>query len=685
MKFNTLFLMSILLFSVGFSSAAISSPTFCCEKSLTGGTCLNLEAGQCDPDFRTAPTSCESTSFCRLGTCYDSKEGFCMENVPQQVCTVERGGSWSEKKAFELPQCQLGCCIIADQAAFVPLVRCKKLSTNFGVELDYRPSVTSEGECIALANSQDKGACVTYTSTGVNTCKFTTRGECGARDGVIALNVNKSIFEQETGKKFFKDMLCSAEELNTECARQVKTNCYDGKVYWFDSCDNRENVYSSDKDASWNKGRVAEPDEVCAATGGSKDCGNCDYLLGSQCTEWSGLLGLGKPKFGDYFCKKTTCTDSKGKTRLNGESWCVYDLEPGKGHEKVGSRHFRQICVNGEVITDACADFRNQICIHSGIQTSAGEFSTAACRVNRWQDCSAQTRKSDCENIDVRDCIWTESVDGLNFSTGGKQSSLSNPTSSFSGPDSKAFGGSTSGDTTGDIVQGINSLPPVANNPTSSGTMGGSGITGEVISNVIGSGKGQWEIDYDILNKVDKFNKTEVNEEGLCVPLIPPGTKFWEGQDSCSMASANCEVIIRVKEKYDGLFAGLDAEKRYEHTMLNSAGEVIVESECLEWDGKPSSKKKSYSLVPKNSWAKKVNAICTSMGDCGANFNINDKYTDEGYIWRYKNDTFSLLGNIQTGLSTIGVGKVIDSKNSEGFIINDEIKLREDSYVLVKK
>ncbi len=635
-----------ILFLIGFSSAAISEPSICCEKSLSGGTCLNLPQGQCNSSAQVASTSCESTGFCKLGTCYDSKEGICMESVPQKVCT-ERGGAWSEKKAFELSQCKLGCCIISDQAAFVPLVRCKKLSTNFGIEMDYRPSVTSESECIALANSQDKGACVTYTATGVNSCKFISRGECGARDGIIALNVNKSVLEQETGKKFFKDMLCSAEELNTDGARQTKTDCYQGKVYWFDDKGNRENVYSSDKDVSWNNGRVASSDEICARTGSSKDCGNCDYLLGSRCAKWENFLGLGKPVFGEYFCKKTTCTDMNGKTRLNGESWCVYDVEPGKGYEEVGSRHFRQICVDGKVVVDSCADFRNQICIHSGIPTSSGEFSTAACRVNRFQDCSSQTLKRDCENIDVRDCIWVEKPEGMNFSTGGKASSLSNPTASAPLTNPTAQQSSFS--------QGMDAAQRL------SGTMGG--ITAAVISSQIGSGRGQWEIDYDILNKVDKFNKTAVQEGGLCVPLVPPGSKFWEDQGSCSMASATCEVKITMKETMN--FGG---EKSKKYTM--------EPNECLrEVPGKTN----VYEPIP--TWAKKVNDICTSIGDCGANVNINDKYADEGYLWKYKNDTFSLLGNINRG--GLVTGKVVAGV-SEDYLINEEIKLEEGSYVLVK-
>ena len=73
------------------------------------------------------------------------------------------------------------------------------------------------------------------------------------------------------------------------------------KVYWVDSCGNRENVYSANRDISWNGGRIAEADEVCAGNDGSnKNCGNCEYLLGSRCAEWKGIFGVGKPEGSDY-------------------------------------------------------------------------------------------------------------------------------------------------------------------------------------------------------------------------------------------------------------------------------------------------------------------------------------------------------------------------------------------------
>ena len=384
-------LLLVLMVQVVVAEDVISEASFCCERTDKGAWCVNMEdEDDCQDSYSVAPTSCATTSYCRLGTCYDSDEGICMENTPQRVCN-ENGGTWDERDINQVPQCQLGCCIIADQAAFVSLVRCKKLSGDFGVENDYRTDITNEVACIATAQAQDVGACV-YEEDFENTCEFTTRGECVGTSGV------------EAGKTFYKDFLCSAEELNTACAKQVSTSCYRGDVYWMDSCGNRENVYSKNEDKSWNNGIVLEASEVCGPNSdGNKECGNCDYMSGTRCSEDDSFLG------GEAYCKKTVCIDRDNEIRMNGEAWCVRDSLTGDGTDMVGSRYFREVCVDGEVMVEPCADFRNEVCIEDFIETSAGDFSTAACRVNRWQDCVMQDEEEDCIK-DVRDCKWIDDV-----------------------------------------------------------------------------------------------------------------------------------------------------------------------------------------------------------------------------------------------------------------------------------
>ncbi len=490
------------------AQSTLSTPSACCEKTTSGAYCINTGAGNCDANFKNSPTSCETTSYCRLGTCYDSEEGICMENTPQRVCQ-ENGGTWDSRAVTDVPQCQLGCCVIADQAAFVPLVRCKRLSTLFGVEIDYRKDITSELNCIATAQSQDTGACV-YEQDFERTCKFTTRKDCGAVQTVEAINGTNITLSSD--KKFYKDYLCSAEELNTACARQAGTTCYQGDVYWTDSCGNRENVYSSDKVKSWNNGKVLNSDLVCNKNDGSnKNCGNCDYLLGTRCEAWQSILGIGKPDGSDYFCQRTECIDRTGNQRKNGESWCVYDSKVGNGTDLVGSRYYRELCVDGEVHVEPCADFRNQICIQDSVETEDGQYGFAACRVNRWQDCLAQTKKADCTNIDKRECFWVPSVVGMVIGGGAEKSG-------------QVFSNPTKGDT------------QTFSNPSS-------GSSGNTFSNPTGTGAAI--TGYATSEDTTTEETTTNRPNGICVPSFSPGLKFWADGDAssvCAQASAKCVV-----------------------------------------------------------------------------------------------------------------------------------------------
>lgn len=388
------------IFLISGVSAANETATVCCEQTLTGAFCQNVPAEACQPNARQTPTSCESTSYCKPGTCYDSNEGTCLDNTPQLVCNAN-GGIWSAERPA---QCSLGCCVLGDQAAFVSLVRCKKLSGFLGLMTNFDSSISNEVACIAKVQQQDKGACV-YEFEFQKTCRFTTRDECSGS----TLTSNGSIGQGV----FYKDKLCSAEELATNCGPSKKTLCLPGKdeVYYADTCGNPANIYDASK---WNDKdywtNVKEKSESCSPTSSnaeSRACGNCNYLQGSFCraTELTGT----KPTYGDNICANLNCIDEEGDARKHGESWCLSDdarKTPGKS--SVGSRFFKRICSNGEVITEPCDDFRASECVEDSIETPYGPFAQAACRVNRWQDCLAQTDKQDCENTDRRDCFWRE-------------------------------------------------------------------------------------------------------------------------------------------------------------------------------------------------------------------------------------------------------------------------------------
>ena len=404
---QVLFQIIVLIFSIFSFSFLLAIPSTlvkaqvtqtCCEK-LKGAElyCQNAYPDSCDPAFASAPTSCEATSFCKLGCCYDSVEGICAENTPKKLCEL-RNGTWSPQADCKIPQCSLGCCVLGDEASLTTLVRCKKLANYYGLEADYRPGIITEEQCIAIAQAQDKGACVIEMPQGERTCKFTTRAECKRLTG------NESAF--------YKDFLCSAEELGTNCARQHHTGCIEGKdeVYWFDSCGNPENIYDADKEKSWNNGRVLSKEESCNPESGnvnSKYCGNCNYFLGSMCGKYRSEKGEPKPIYGEYICRDLNCYNTyNGKNYKHGESWCVYDEPAGQGRDAVGSRHFRHLCIQGEEKVEPCDDYRQGICVEGTYEIGGENFTEALCRPNRWRDCLNIDNKKECEDKTKRDCYW---------------------------------------------------------------------------------------------------------------------------------------------------------------------------------------------------------------------------------------------------------------------------------------
>ena len=516
---------TILLIALGYfvfvngNLVSAAETSYCCEKTTSGAYCQNAPKEQCASGFQSTPTACESTSYCKKGCCYDSDEGLCMENTPEGACKASNG-IWSESAECQIPQCELGCCVLGQQAAFTSLQRCKKLSGLYGLKSDFRKNVADELSCIAIAQSQDIGACV-FESDFVKTCKFTTRGECSSDsvEGGASASNSSSV-------EFFKDYLCTAEELDTDCQRTTETKCLEGKdgVYFIDSCGNPANIYDASKVNDieyWRK--VVDATASCKA--GGKDCGNCDYLGGSICTKASATEN---PKYGNNVCKDINCyKTSNGKNYKNGESWCVYD-QNNPNIDSPGSRYYRHLCFAGEEIVEPCADLRVETCVED--KNTEVDFTYAGCVSNRWQECTMQNKTDDCLNTDKRDCIW--------FPIG----------------DAEDYGKYLKGD--------FKSLLDT--------------------KKLIGLA----------------LNVENVQNElpGRCVPKVAPGLNFWDSSSAsqCSLASQSCTV------KY---------EKK-----------IIGQKKCVE---------NCFCLEPAT--AVVANAICTRVGDCGADFNYIGKFTNKGY------------------------------------------------------
>lgn len=441
------------LFVLGiFLIGIVSASTFCCEKTKQGAWCQNVNAeSECDitsinpvtnEPFKSTNAFCESTDFCKPIICIDNIEGTCIPS-PKSVC-LGNGGAPSEQPRSEIEQCQLGCCLIGDQAAFVTQTSCNRMSTNYGLTIDWRGNINDEISCLISASPKEKGACV-YTKNYVKTCEITTKETCQNERATNSVYSNV---------EFHGGYLCTAQaELGTNCAPTGRTVCDDkNDVRFVDSCNQPANIYDYDYSPT-NPGKNANyltdywttiKTPICGDSAGNKDsatCGDCDYLSGSMCKQKKAGDSVSS---GDYLCKNLDCVNYKGegftgnKAGTAGidypkheETWCTTDnITAGSNITSgytPGTTFFRKICYDGEVTVEECGSpdsTRQEVCNEA---VASNGFRSASCKVNIWGNCYSQNSSADCLDINLRDCNWLQ-WNGYYFTTDDLGTYLKNVT-----------------------------------------------------------------------------------------------------------------------------------------------------------------------------------------------------------------------------------------------------------------
>jgi hypothetical protein len=270
------------------------------------------------------------------GCCLAPEDGLCSLNSEEQACIDEGGLFFQDPSCGSVDLCEKGCCTLGIENLFTTSRTCEVLSEQFGFEGENNFQLIDEKACTDLATQQDAGACVYEYEFG-NRCTYTTKAEC-------------------TGT-FHSGTLCSVDDLGTVCAKTEKTGCYQGNVYYKDSCGN----FDARKEV-------------------------CNFDAGKVCKE----EGVDRA-----ICKDVNCGSKK-----NGEKWCV-----STNPDEVGSRYARQYCLNGETYTEPCADFRMETC-------EGGE-----CQANIWEPCMTEPGTYPALSLSAEGSQSGESIEGK---AGGK-------------------------------------------------------------------------------------------------------------------------------------------------------------------------------------------------------------------------------------------------------------------------
>ena len=362
----------LLIFFIIIMSACFISSSFCCEKSVEGGTCIDVEnENECDMGNSITENLCDVTDFCQIGCCIDSESGSCSKRSSESECV---GGEWKNDPNCGYPECDEVCCYLDyGSTGMMFEEECRLKSAVIGKTPEFDSDV-NENECFMNRESVDEGACI----NGIN-CKFVKENDCGT--GVFKIG-----------------MLCSNKELEKEFGYDyIETHhadCMEGlhEVYWFDSENNRENIFegkgTQDKIRSYNKGLVLEKSESCDPRNilgnlENQNCGNCNYDKGATCSNING-----NPVCASLNCKYDIDGDGEDEYLIHGESFCVYDGTIEDGKSIVGSEHWKGYCDNGKIKIDVCGDGgRTSICSQTEALENGNKFKHAECVFNDVERC----------------------------------------------------------------------------------------------------------------------------------------------------------------------------------------------------------------------------------------------------------------------------------------------------------
>jgi hypothetical protein len=532
----------------------VSAASGCCVQTSEGAFCQEeVLIENCVSSF--SQSACDATSFCKQGFCVDV-DGTCSQSSQAQC-----SNDWSSN---EPEACNLGCCDLSNSnTQYQTQAWCELQGGNFD-------STISETQCRYVSPSAN-GACV-YQVGGENSCTFTSATEC---EGI-------------TGGDFKEGSLCSNVGLDTICEKQKSIDCLDGKVYWFDSCGNRENVYTSEGETDWYQGFV-RPLEITPCTANENNlgtCGNCNSAFNICKKVESGGISFGGENF---MCDDLGCDeDGDGiNERKNGESWCIFEGRVGEyindaigvqiSSDIPGTSHYRKSCSQGEITTENCGVYRNEICgehtVTIGENESAISYTEAVCRPNVGPTCFEIDNVQDCE--DEPDCR----IQIIDVTGGSESYTVEDKTKSI-------------------LARGT------FNGPISDTQL----LTGP--------------------SEETQDSNKDYFSFGVCVPKYSQGfnpDKYEEGtindgESVCNLASIDCQVLQQYK---------LDSKCKVREAVLFGQGHClltiftkvylgyIANEECKE------NKEKFYS---------QMNDFCVSLGDCAGYINSVGNYTGRGNL-----------------------------------------------------
>lgn len=336
----------------------------------------SLQISAIDNPQTTTNTQTTTTSN-PYGCCQTTNHGDTCVYTTQNNCNEN---FLEETQCEDSPACNTGCCVIDGQCAnTVSTQTCQSQGgTYFGTSCS-EVSTCTQGCCQIGENY--------FLSTAIQCTTLSEQNNIERENVAFLSDVTDEV--SCTQQRLNQDQGCCIEQ-NGICTSTTREQCGEQNF--------QENTCSSiplcgcEKHASK---QCFEEDVYWIDSCGNKEekAQDCDYSSGTLCSqepEGAQCISIDCETTLD---KKTLwgddVRDGDGVARKNGESWCEYDGAVGLGRDLVGSRHYRHLCLNGKEIVEPCRDYREELCIEGQIAFDDGtELNQARCIPNNWDECT---------------------------------------------------------------------------------------------------------------------------------------------------------------------------------------------------------------------------------------------------------------------------------------------------------
>ncbi|GEM_PF-3397930 len=285
-----------------------------------------------------------SVTDCQQGTCVPGDGTQCLTDKSKIECTT-LNGRWDSLSLDSVPECQTGCCNVANAVCQVDQKTVCVNGLAGGDEGAFTPGVTDINACNNLCRPADAGCC----NQGGGVYTYSVRSAC-----------------QGT---FLSGTFCSGV-LGSNAQEQSYQACGNGDiiddaqfdVYWYDNKGNMESVVDN----------CDYPDEFCVDPDGAR--GEPATCQSTACVE--------------------QCAECSPSQFLTGDSLCS-DVSPGhyaNDERSYGIRPYRLTCQWGVIEPDQTIEDRSKVCVEQTVDALDSDGDTrqevhAQWIDNNWEAC----------------------------------------------------------------------------------------------------------------------------------------------------------------------------------------------------------------------------------------------------------------------------------------------------------